>query len=236
MLLMVQRSANYYASYPFITLTWCWVSEPSYKPSLSCVSYSTPLKKRIKLQNSLLQHPKKHPTNTWILDSPEPGVHKAEHKRHGLLSAWRRPAQSAWCRAGILDSPRFAFSFRNFNVQFLAFFMGKMSMLLVLINCMSHWFVGLWKVENCLRFVSSRCVMMVFVMEFLRSNMSRSYLVFLFSFCVLGFWSSSRDYMYILHTSIYLYIHIKYIHTKFSSSATKKDPKGENSSTWAILF
>eukprot|EP00438_Fugacium_kawagutii_P026129 Skav217688 [mRNA] locus=scaffold2051:19337:24733:+ [translate_table: standard] len=28
----------------------------------------------------------------------------AEHKRHGLLSAWRRPVHSAWCRVLLLVS------------------------------------------------------------------------------------------------------------------------------------
>ena len=54
--------------------------------------------------------------------------------------------------------------------------------------------------DNCL---SSSCVMMVFVMEFLRSNMSRSHVVFLSFFCVLGFWSSAGDY-YILLYNIYI--------------------------------
>ena len=75
--------------------------------------------------------------------------------------------------------------------------------------------------DNCLRFVYSSCVMMVFVMEFLRSNMSRSHVVnVVFLFFV--FLDSGLPLGIITYYYIYIYIHDIFTNSPVYSAIKKK--------------
>lgn len=56
----------------------------------------------------LLRHFVLNTESAYVVPSNTENVSMAEHKRHGLLSAWRRPAQSAWCRVLLLISTMLA--------------------------------------------------------------------------------------------------------------------------------